>query len=111
MEGASPPRYLEGDEQGWVDGTLRPQLQGTGTEDFFGGGWYFYDRLFSLPLSGFSAHATQGRDCPTPTCNTAYRVMVGDAVPFARSLRYVIEHGAANAEDAVYGSTAYWYAR
>jgi hypothetical protein len=111
MEGASPPRYLEGDEQGWVDGALRPQLQGTGTEDFFGGGWYFYDRLFSLPLSGFSAHATRGPECPTPTCNTAYRVMVGDAVPFTRSLRYVIEHGAANVEDAVYSSTAYWYAR
>ena len=80
MEGPAPPRYLEGDEQGFVDDAGRPALQGTGTEDFFGGAWYFYERLFSLPLTGYPGKGVSGPTCHAASCTTAYRVMVADAV-------------------------------
>ena len=38
MRGAAPG-YLEGDERAFVDGRLA--FHGTGTEDFYEGGWYF----------------------------------------------------------------------
>jgi len=40
MEGPNPPYYMEGNERAYVDGAATPQTQGTGTEDFFDGGWY-----------------------------------------------------------------------
>ena len=42
--------YLEGDESFWVDGEFRGQ--GTGTEDYFNGGWYFQDGAFAAPYHG-----------------------------------------------------------
>jgi hypothetical protein len=116
MEGMVP-YYLEGNERAYVDGAKTPQIQGTGTEDFFGGGWYFNDRLFSLPLSGYTshdgdtAHRTGRSECSAATCKTAYRVMLADAVPFSRSILYEIQHGPRNIIDATYSSTAYWYQR
>jgi hypothetical protein len=111
MEGPSPSEYLEGNERAYVDGARVPQLQGTGTEDFFDGGWYFFDRLFSLPLSGYTQHSTSADGCPYPTCKTAYRIMIADSVPFQRSILYEIQHGPQNNVQAVYSSTAYWYGR
>jgi hypothetical protein len=111
MEGGSPPGYLEGNERAYVDGARAPQIQGTGTEDFFDGGWYFFDRLFTLPLSGYTAHETPEEGCPTSTCKTAYRIMISDDVPFSRSIVYEIQHGPENNVQANYSSTAYWYQR
>jgi hypothetical protein len=37
--------------------------------------------------------------------------MLGEAVPFDRSIDFGIEHGHANGVEARYGSTAYWYGR
>jgi D-arabinan exo alpha-(1,3)/(1,5)-arabinofuranosidase (non-reducing end) len=111
LEGGSPPYYMEGNERAYVDGAKIPQIQGTGTEDFFGGGWYFFDQLFSLPLTGYTAHESAASGCPEPTCKSAYRIMVADAVPFSRSLRYEIQHGARDQSPAFYSSTAYWYQR
>ena len=44
-------------------------------------------------------------------CDGTFRLMLTDAVPFARSLRFGIEHGPANDVDAFYSSTAFWYGR
>jgi hypothetical protein len=111
MEGQDPPYYLEGNEAGTVDHAQRPQLLGTGTEDFYLGAWYFLDRAFTLPFSGYPLGRERGPGCPAATCKAAYRLMIIDAVPFARSLRYSIQHGPKNNMDAIYGSTAYWYQR
>jgi hypothetical protein len=111
MEGGSPPYYMEGNERAYVDGVRVPQIQGTGTEDFFDGGWYFWDNLFSLPLSGYTAHETSIEGCPRPTCKTAYRLQIADSVPFDRSILYEIQHGSINNVPALYSSTAYWYQR
>lgn len=109
MEGPFPPRYLEGDERAFVDGGPAPQIHGTGTEDFYEGGWYFLFQPFTLPQNGLAAFLRPPDGCPAPSCATMYRLMLGDAVPFRSSLRFGIEHGPANDVDATYGSTAYWY--
>jgi Protein of unknown function (DUF2961) len=111
MAGPDPPYYLEGNERAWVDGSVRPLIQGTGTEDFYLGGWYFYKRTFTEALSGSPVLGSPATGCPRPTCRTAYRLLVADAVPFDRSIRYEIEHGPRNEVKALYGSTAYWYQR
>ena len=48
------PTFFEGDDQATIDGVLA--VHGTGSEDFFNGGWYdvpgrWEDRV-SLPFSG-----------------------------------------------------------
>jgi hypothetical protein len=115
MRGGESEYYLEGDEHISVDGSRRPQMTGTGTEDFYGGGWYFTvlrrSTPFSLPFNGFPKELDRSGGCPDATCKTAYRVLLADSVPFRRSIRFGIEHGAENETEAVYSSTAYWYGR
>ncbi len=95
--------YLEGDEEILVDDEAQPSVKGTGTEDFFNSGWYFNRGEFSAPYHGLIVKDdAQSRIA-------AYRFMVGDAVPFRKSIRVSIEHGAGNAVAADYSSTAYWY--
>jgi hypothetical protein len=51
----NPPgnmRYLEGDEMVRTDGMTYPLQLGTGTEDYFNGGWYFDQGPFTNPNSG-----------------------------------------------------------
>lgn len=96
-------QYLEGDEMVYVDGETQPSLYGTGTEDYFTGGWYFNKGEFAAPYHGvILKDDSLGRIA-------AYRFHVQDAIPFKKSIRFTIEHGHANAEAADYSSTAYWY--
>lgn len=95
--------FLEGDEMVYVDGESFPSLYGTGTEDYFTGGWYFNRGEFSGPYHGLILKDDSlGRIA-------AYRFHVGDAIPFKKSLRFTMEHGHANEEVGDYSSTAYWY--
>ncbi len=84
--GATP--FFEGDEQAIVDGKLA--IHGTGSEDFFNGGWYDvpgrWDRRTSLPLSGcldYQKHL--GR-------SAGYRFMLPDPWVYRRSIELNIEH-------------------
>jgi hypothetical protein len=96
-----------------VDGETRPSFHGTGTEDFYEGGWYFTSgfrtKPFTLPLNGFPSVLERSSGCEVKDCRSVYRLMLADAVPFRRSLRFGIEHGPTNDVDAVYSSTAFWY--
>jgi hypothetical protein len=94
---------LEGNERIYVDGARSPQIQGTGTEDYFNGGWYFSFGSFQTPISG------------APLIGlgtfTAYRFHLSDAIPFLSGIRVAIQHSAADAVvDGPYGSVAYYYA-
>jgi hypothetical protein len=111
MQSLGPPPnfYLEGNEQAFVDDSPTPQINGTGTEDFYQGGWYFNKGAFSDPLNGAPAIVSTG-SCSNG-CSSAYRMMLADAVPFASSLRFGIQHGPVNTTPAAYSSTAYWYGR
>lgn len=98
-------QYLEGDELITVDGEAVPSWRGTGTEDYFNGGWYFNKGEFAAP--------THGLILKDDTLHriAAYRFHLQDAIPFTRSIRFAIEHGDRNTEVADYSSTAYWYQR
>lgn len=96
-------QYLEGDEMVYVDGEKKPSLQGTGTEDYFNGGWYFNKGEFAAPYHGLILKDD------TLDRIAAYRFHVPDAISFSSSLKFTIEHGDQNSENADYSSTAYWY--
>jgi hypothetical protein len=87
MASGSTP-FFEGDDGTTTDGEL--VIHGTGSEDFFNGGWYDvpdrWDGQMSRPLSGCLAYQKQlGR-------SGAYRFMIGDAYAFRESLLQTIEH-------------------
>ena len=117
MQGPSSPafvrNYLEGNEKVYVDGATKPNPEGTGTEDYFSGGWYFANGPFTDPFNGNPSHQDAGYGCPADIdCTSAYRLTIDDAVPFTTSLTYGIEHGFAVVGDDVaasYSSTAFWY--
>jgi hypothetical protein len=120
--------YLEGDFRAYLDASRTPQLYGTGSEDYYEGGWYFNRNAFNQPLNGNPGHEDfQGgayritsTNPPADTagtlgcrysCDSAYRLMIGDAVPFGKAARLGMENGPENNFHATYSSTAFWYGR
>jgi hypothetical protein len=102
MQGVGDISYLEGNEQFFVDGEERPSIVGTGTEDFFNGGWYYNTGPFNLPLHGLVVK-DQVR-------TSQYRLQLPDAVNFSQSLVVKIQHGTNNIHlDDDYASLAYYY--
>ncbi len=80
--------FFEGDDQTTIDGEL--VVHGTGSEDFYNGGWYDvagrWESRRSLPLSGcldYKKHL--GR-------TGAYRLFLGDAYAYRKSILQTIEH-------------------
>ncbi len=111
MRGGSPGRaFLEGDERFSLDGYRTPQEQGTGTEDFFEGGWYFSNGLFTAPFNGLVSQQSNTTDCANE-CLSAYRLFVADSVPFEAGAHLSIEHGSRNDSAANYDATTWLYAR
>jgi hypothetical protein len=95
--------FLEGNEMVYVDGEKKPSIVGTGTEDYFSGGWYFTSGEFAGPYNGLILKDDSlGRIA-------AYRLHVLDPIPFKKHILFTIEHGHANTEIADYSSTVYWY--
>jgi hypothetical protein len=105
--------YLEGDERVYTDGSLSPQVQGTGTEDFYEGGWYFLNSAnpYSDAFTGAPAHETSGQGDCASDCTSMYRLMLGDSVGYDTALRFGIEHGEWDQSAATYSSTAFLYAQ
>ncbi|MFW6212989.1 MAG: DUF2961 domain-containing protein [Spirochaetota bacterium] len=99
-------RILEGDERIYIDGARTPQFHGTGTEDFFNGGWYYSFGPFSLPTHGNPAHVvTENADH-----TTQYRYLPSDSIPFYSHLRMTLEHGPENDLAGSFSSTVFLYA-
>ncbi|HNQ90607.1 MAG TPA: DUF2961 domain-containing protein [Verrucomicrobiota bacterium] len=98
--------FFEGDDQTTIDGELA--IHGTGSEDFFNGGWYDvpdrWEKRISFPLSGCLGYAKHlGR-------TGAYRWFLGDAYAYRQSLRQTIEHaGEKNSIPTDYCSVTYLY--
>ena len=98
--------FFEGDDQAWLDGELT--IHGTGSEDFFNGGWYDvpgrWETRASYPLSGCL-------DYSRPQARSgAYRLFLMDAYAFHKSLRLDMEHASErNDFDADYVGVSYLY--
>ena len=103
--------HLEGDEHIASDDSRYPQVHGTGMEDFFSGGFYFIRGAFTLPTHGNPVQVpmTSPRR-PGINLRTAYRLFLGDAIPFYRHLRLGIEHGPVNDVPAEMSSVVFYYA-
>ncbi|MGC9354726.1 MAG: DUF2961 domain-containing protein [Mariniphaga sp.] len=81
--------FFEGDDIAVVDGDTT--IHGTGSEDFFNGGWYAFldrwDTKMSLPLHG-------SLDYSLAACRTGgYRFYLTDKIPFKKNIKYVMENG------------------
>jgi hypothetical protein len=98
--------FFEGDDSTSVDGSFR--MHGTGSEDYFNGGWYAmldrWDGKMSLPLHG-------SLDYSLPFCRTGgYRLFTADKISFEKSFFHSIEHGpVGNAFPADYTSIGLYY--
>jgi hypothetical protein len=110
MRGPASRAFLEGDERVYTDGARSPQIHGTGTEDFYQSGWYFNRDTYTEPFNGDPAHLTATTGCAAGSdCTGAYRLMIGDAVPFGSAITFGIEHGPGDDVAADYSTTAFWY--
>ena len=98
--------FFEGDDQATIDGELT--IHGTGSEDFFNGGWYDvpgrWETRISFPLSGCL-------DYKRPMARSGgYRLFLGDAMAFRKSINLTIEHAPERNElDADYAGVTYLY--
>lgn len=97
--------FLEGDERIYYDGNRKPQLHGTGTEDFFNGGYYYERGFFTLPLHGYNGRRYEMRDQ-----EAMYRLFLADRIFYRNGFIAGIEHGATNDQDTDYSSVFYYYA-
>jgi hypothetical protein len=97
--------YLEGDERVLVDGARTPVVLGTGTEDFFNGGFYFINGPFGLPTHGNVAHDAASAVDAT----SAYRFFVSDPIPFRDHVRLSLQHGPADDVDVQAATLVYYY--
>jgi hypothetical protein len=99
--------FFEGDDVSILDGRLA--VHGTGSEDFFNGGWYDVPDRWEKPLNfalsgclGYQKHL--GR-------TGGYRLLLGDAYAFQTSVRQTIEHaGTGNDIPTDYAGVTYFYA-
>jgi hypothetical protein len=109
--GEASPYFLEGAERVYTDGSASPQWYGTGTEDFYEGGWYFHNgTTYSDPLTGQPDQRTATGGC-ADYCVAVYRLMLADAIDYHSAIRFGIEHGKRNMVQPDYSSTAFLYAQ
>ena len=101
---------LEGDPRFYFDDSMTPQGQGTGTEEWGGGGDYWGGRTMTLPLAGHPVGAPDGkaRD-DEDKIESAYRFLLADLFPFGKNARITLEHGGTNESKEHYETVTYWY--
>lgn len=102
---------LEGDPRFFFDDSRSPQAQGTGTEEWGGGGDYWGGRNMTLPFAGHPcgvARKEQARN-EKDLIHSAYRFLLADLMPFGRNARIQLEHGGDNRSTEHYESVTYWY--
>lgn len=102
-------KYLQGDERFYIDGATSPAVYGTGTEDYFNGGWLFKYGTFNRAVHGNTVGSHLVESMMFTSC---YRFHIGDLIPFYAGAKFGIEHDGENAEtEQIASSVAYFYAR
>jgi len=87
-----------------VVGSLTPQLYGSGSEDFYNGGFYFLNGPFTLPVHGYPMRVSTPRDA-----TAVYRFLLSDLIPFTTSIKVGLEHDRTNDGTPDYYSVAFYY--
>ncbi|HDJ34650.1 MAG TPA: DUF2961 domain-containing protein [Bacteroidetes bacterium] len=98
--------YFEGDDQTITDGKLR--LHGTGSEDYFNGGWYLipdrWDMAHSMPTHGCLGYVN------ALSRTGGFRHYLADKLNFNEDFSLTIEHGPeGNRFPVDYRSVAFFY--
>lgn len=101
----TPYWYGEGDDMIFIDGDIRPTLNGTGTEDYFNTSWGAPKAPYSMPYFGYAKVPDVGFLGRTHI----YRFNIQDPIHFYKSLKFTIEHGSMNVLTLDLASVAYWY--
>ncbi|SDM17606.1 Protein of unknown function [Catalinimonas alkaloidigena] len=111
----TPIWYGEGDDMIFIDGSARngstrPTLNGTGTEDYFNTSWS-PKTSFQTPYFGYPRVNTQdaGFAAGWGGRTHMYRFHIVDPLYFEQSLKFTIEHGHNNVLVMDLRSVAYWY--
>lgn len=106
--------YCEGDEHFTVDGTAMPQVNGTGTEDYYLA-CYWPNRRFDLPFAGCvgDVFLEGGGHLEGAYRRTAcyYRFHLEAPIPFYSGIAARIQHGGASDIVSTYGSLGFGYLR
>jgi Protein of unknown function (DUF2961) len=102
---------LEGDPRFFFDDSQTPQAQGTGTEEWAGGGDYWGGETMSLPWAGHPVGAASPASARSATdlIESAYRFLLADLMPFGKNAVIRLEHGGTNESTQHYETLAYWY--
>jgi hypothetical protein len=102
---------LEGDPRFFFDDSQTPQAQGTGTEEWCGGGDYWGGANTTLPLAGHPIGAASARAAlgVEDKVESAYRFLLADLMPFGKNALIRLEHGGEDESDQHYETVTYWY--
>jgi hypothetical protein len=103
---------LEGDPRFFFDDSRTPQAQGTGTEEWGGGGDYWEKgHITTLPFAGHpvGARSPEEANCAEDLIHSEYRFLLADLMPFGKNARIQFEHGGTNNSTEHYETLAYWY--
>ncbi len=102
---------LEGDPRFFFDDSQTPQAQGTGTEEWAGGGDYWGGANMTLPFAGHptGSHDEKSAKCEDDKIESAYRFLLADLMPFGKNAVICLEHGGMNDSEEHYRTVTYWY--
>ena len=102
---------LEGDPRFFFDDSQTPQAQGTGTEEWGGGGDYWGGQNMTLPFAGHptGAHSAKEAKNEEDKIESAYRFLLADLMPFGRNAVIRLEHGGLDDSTEHYQTVTYWY--
>jgi hypothetical protein len=102
---------LEGDPRFFFDDSLTPQAQGTGTEEWGGGGDYWGGLNMTLPFAGHPVGARNAQSAVNEEdkIESAYRFLLADLFPFGKNAVIRLEHGSTNQSTEHYETVTYWY--
>jgi len=106
--------YCEGDEHIAIDGAISPQINGTGSEDYYLA-CYWPNRVFNSPFANcvgdiqeMGGGTFQG-SYSVPSCYSRFHLEA--PIPFLSHLDARIQHGGISAIQSSYASLAYYYLR
>jgi hypothetical protein len=102
---------LEGDPRFFFDDSQTPQAQGTGTEEWGGGGDYWGGENMTIAFAGHPIGAASRVVAVSyqDRIESAYRFLLADLFPFGKNAVIQLEHGGSNESVQHYETVAYWY--
>jgi hypothetical protein len=106
VTGPTDQSAIQGDERIKIDSNESASfnIQGTGTTDFYNGGFFFAEGPFSRPTHGNTTHVVDAYDNVS-----MYRQFIADSIPFRSRVRLTMEHGNRNEVTETCSSLVYYY--